>query len=166
MARFLLLSLFIPVVAASGCRSPRVELTNQQKQLAADSESVIDDYLAQNIERPGFGGKVFCSHKALDIEDKGERVNEYVFALCQEYRARDGGLSEGTGTAIPVVIQMERRGQSYQVVAQQVPGDSPRFASDVKRMFPEKTHNEIFYGNRSDLIAAAERRAKTYYGIQ
>jgi hypothetical protein len=164
--RLLLLSLAISLAAAAGCRNSRPELTGEQRQIAEASEAAVDGYLASNVGTASFGGKVFCAHEVLDVESKGERVNEYVFAVCQEYGVSDGSLREGTGVGIPVAVEMERRGRAFQVVAHQVPGDSPRYAGDVKRIFPEKTHDEIFYGDRKSLIEAVERKAKTSYGIR
>jgi hypothetical protein len=67
---------------------------------------------------------------------------------------------------MPVALEIQRQEQAYKVIAHQVPGDSPRYAVDVKRIFPEKTHNEIFYGDRKGLIEAVEKKAKASYGIR
>jgi hypothetical protein len=167
MARLYPLTLLIPVVLViSGCRSTRVELNERQKQIANESAPAIDDYLAQNIGGAGFGGRVFCAHEVLDVEGSGESVKEYVFAVCQEYDVRGGGLREGTGAAMPVALQLGMRDQAYQVISYQTPEDSPRYEGDVKRMFPEKTHPEIFYGDRKGVLAAVEQKAKSYYGTQ
>jgi hypothetical protein len=164
--KFLLLSLAILLAAATGCRKSRLELTTGQKQIADASEAAIDSYLAANVGMSGFGGKLFCAHEVLDVESRGERASEYVFAICQEYSVRNGNLREGTGVGIPVAVEMERREQAYQVVAHQVPGDSPGYADDVKRIFPGKTHDEIFYGDRKGLIEVVEKKAKASYGIR
>jgi hypothetical protein len=164
--RFLLLSLAISFAAITGCRKSRVDLTAEQKQIAEATEMAIDSYLAANVGVSAFGGKVFCAHEVLDVESRGERVNEYVFAICQEYSVRNERLREGTGGGIPVALEMERREQAYKVIAHQVPGDSPRYAGDVKRIFPEKTHNEISEGDRKSLIEAVEKKAKASYGIR
>jgi hypothetical protein len=162
----LLFPIAVLLLMMAGCRKSRPELTAEQAQIAGISEAAIDSYLAANVGVSGFGGKVFCAHEVLDVESRGERVKEYVFAVCQEYSVRGGSLSEGTGVGIPVALEMERRGQAYQVVAHQAPGDSPRYAGDVRRIFPERTQDEIFYGDREGLIEAAEKKAKTSYGIR
>jgi hypothetical protein len=164
--RLLQLSFAISLAAMTGCRKSRPELTAEQKRVAEATEEVVDTYLAANVGMSGSGGKVFCAHEVLDVESRGERVSEYVFAICQEYTVRNESLREGTGVGIPAALEMERRGQAYQVIAHQVPGDSPRYAGDVERIFPEKTHDEIFYGDRKGLIEALEKKAKANYGIR
>ena len=164
--KLFLLCLLVSLLVVYACRSSQVELTNQQKQIAANLAPIVDGYLVLHIEMPGFSGKVFCSHKALDIEDKGKIVTEYVYAICQEYGSRNGNLTKGTGTGIPVVLEVERQGQTDRVVSHQLPGESPRYAEDIRRMFPEKTQDEIFYGKRDELIEEVEQKAKTYYGIK
>jgi len=116
--------------------------------------------------RPNFGGKVFCAHKVLDVEEKGDAVNEYVYTIYQEYNSRNEVLREGTGTGVPVVLQIEKRDREYQVISHRIPGDSPRYPDDVERMFPKKTHNEIFYGRRDNLLAEVQKEAREFYGIK
>lgn len=60
-------------------------MNDKQKELAQSLTGVTDDYLTENIGKTGFGGKTFCTYKTLDIEETKQGVNEYLFAVCQEY---------------------------------------------------------------------------------
>ena len=60
--------LLIVVAALIGCRSSQPELTDEQKQLADDLKDVTKEYLADKVGIVGFGGKVYCAHKVLDVE--------------------------------------------------------------------------------------------------
>src|SRR5262245_53774880 len=84
------------------CKDTHFELSNGQQRLAAELKDTTNNYLVENIARPGFGGKMFCTHKVLDIDEKDGIVNEYLYAYCQEYYLKTDGIAEGTGMGFPV----------------------------------------------------------------
>jgi hypothetical protein len=163
MREFLLPVLLFSLIAVVAC--PTDELTNQQKQILADLKGITDSYLITEVMKPNFGGKVFCAYHVLEVEEKGDVVDEYVLALCQEYSVRDEKLSKGTGVAIPVAIRTARQEKAYRFVSGRIPRDAG-YANEVKRIFPAKTHEEIFYRRNDDLLAEVEKEAKNYYGIK
>ncbi len=168
MRRVCWIILLVVVAAVIGCRSSQPELTDEQKQLADVLKDVTKKYLVANIGIVGFGGKVFCAHKVLDVEVSGEMVNEYVWALCQEYLPRNGKVQQGTGTGMPVALLIKRQGSTYQVVSHRNPGEGSLYASDVERIFPKKIHEAILYSIHVDNFwqAEVEREAREHYGLQ
>jgi len=160
--------LLIVVAALIGCRSSQPELTDEQKQLADDLKDVTKEYLADKVGIVGFGGKVYCAHKVLDVEMSGEIVNEYVYAVCQEYYPRNGELQQGTGTGMPVALLIKKQDTTYQVISHRIPGDGARYASDVERIFPKRIHDAIFYSVHEENFwqAEVEREAKEHDGIR
>lgn len=153
----------IALTALLACRGSQTPLTQRQKQVSDDLKSAVDQYLTDNIVKPNFGGRVFCAHKPLAVEEQGVVVNEHVFAVCQEYKRSGGELNEGTGTAIPVALKVERRGGASPIITHEVPGDSPMYADDVKRIFPDRTHDEILYGRREAILSEVKEKAKLYF---
>lgn len=120
------------------------QLDQQQRQLATELKDVTKNYLVQQFGETGFGGKSFCAFKLLDIEQKGDDVNEYVYTVCQEYYLKNDELKQGTGSGLPVALQLRKEGASYKVISHKAPGDGARYSRDIEEFFPKKTHAEIF----------------------
>lgn len=154
---------FIALIGLLACHSSQTSLTQNQKQMSDDLKVVIDEHLTANIVKPSFGGRVFCAHKTLAIEEDGGGVNEYVFAVCQEYKRSNGTLNQGTGTAVPVALRVKNLDGTVPVITHKVPRDSPMYERDIERMFPAQTHDEIFYGRRDAILLEAEKKAKRYF---
>jgi hypothetical protein len=111
------------------------QLSSQQTQLAGELKDVTKNYLVEKLGETGFGGRSFCADKVLDVQQKGEDINEYVYAACQEYYLKGGELTKGTGLALPVALVIRKEGAGYKVISHQTPGDGARFSSDVERIF-------------------------------
>jgi len=164
------LIIMLGVCTGVACLSVRRQLSSEhldahQKQLAAELRGVTRTFLVEKIGVVGFAGKPFCAYKVLDVEDKEANVDEYVYALCQEYYLSDGQLKKGTGTAMPVALHFRVENGNYLVTGYQTPRDGSAYASDVKQFFPEKTQYEIFSvgSNHAPWQDEIEREAKAYY---
>ncbi|HEX8706816.1 MAG TPA: hypothetical protein VF723_01025 [Pyrinomonadaceae bacterium] len=139
-----ILALLALLALLVGCGGNYYQLTAEQKILAARLKAISGEYLVRKIAHASFGGNVFCAFKVLDIEERGDQVNEYLYAVCQEYSLRDGRLKEGEGLAMPVALSFRKEAGTYRVVEHRTAGDGSRYASDIKRIFPARTHAEIF----------------------
>lgn len=147
-------------------KSSSQQLSSREIQLAAELKDVTKNYLVEKFGETGFGGKAFCAYKVLEIEQKGEDINEYVYAVCQEYYDKDGELRKGTGSGLPVALILRKEGEAYKVVTHKVPGDGNRYSRDVEQIFPKRTHEEIFSAG-SDYTSwkgEVEAEARKYYG--
>jgi len=140
-------------------------LDEHQKQLAAELKGPTRTYLVEKMGLTGFGGKPFCAFKVLDVEAKDVNVDEYLYALCQEYYPSGGELKKGTGAAMPVALHFRKENGNYLVVSYQTPRDGSSYAADVKQFFPEKTQYEILQvgSNHAPWQDEVEREAKAYY---
>jgi hypothetical protein len=142
------------------------QLSSQQIQLAAELKDITKNDLVEKFGETGFGGRSFCAYKVLDVEQKGEDINEYVYAACQEYYLKGGELTKGTGSALPVALLIRKEGLGYRVISHQTPGDGARFSGDIERIFPKKTHDEIYSAglNYKSWQGEVESEAKRYFG--
>ncbi|HEV7472515.1 MAG TPA: hypothetical protein VGN90_00605 [Pyrinomonadaceae bacterium] len=151
----------------SGMGKPASQsLSPEQQQLAAQMKDVTKKYLVEKLGGTGFGGKAFCAYKVLDIEQTGADVNEYVYAVCQEYYDKNGVLTKGTGSGLPVALLLHKQADGYQVVSHRVPGDGSRYSRDVEQIFPKRTHAEIFAAG-SDYTSwkeEVESEARKFFG--
>lgn len=135
----------VALITAAGCEIfANDQLSPKQEQLAAQMKGTIKTYLEQNISEIGFGGKAFCAYRMLGIDQSGEQIHAYIYALCQEYYLKGQDLTKGTGLAMPVALRVQKDGAQYRVVSHETPHDGSRFSVDVERIFPRNLHKRIF----------------------
>jgi Putative amidase domain len=158
------------ITSAAGCdRGFRTfannKLSPKDQQLAAEMKGPIKTYLEQNVGEIGFEGKTFCAHKVLGIDQSGDQIDAYIYAMCQEYYLKGQDLTKGTGLALPVALLVQRNGTQYRVVSHETPGDGARFSADVERIFPRNIHQQIFSApmNSRGMEDAIETEAKQYF---
>jgi hypothetical protein len=155
------------------CRSQQPQLSSEmltahQKELAAQLHDVTTNYVDKTIGVASFGGKPFCAYRILDVEESGDNINEYVFAICQEYYLKDNTkLAKGTGVSLPVALNIGKRDGAFRILGHQEPADGDRYSVDVQRIFPKKTHYEILqainYGEGARMQSSIETDARNYY---
>lgn len=121
----------------------------------------IDKYIRQEVMSPNFGGEVFSAYEILDSDRKKGEL--YIWALIQEYYKEGTGIEQGTGMSVPMVLKIERTGDSLTVLSHTLPRDGSFYAEDIKDMFP------YFAGRKaidhpdkvvSELIEEAEAEAE------
>jgi hypothetical protein len=155
------------LLACGGVTRPAGVQTSaaRQRQLADESRKVTKDYLVTKVGVAGFGGKVFCAYKSLGVEESGDEVKEYVYALCQEYSRSGGGVNKGTGLKLPLVLHLRKQGGSYAVLNHQAPRDAG-YKREIEQLFPREMQDEIFSleSNSASLEAEAEAEARDYFG--
>jgi hypothetical protein len=157
--------LLIIITLFIGCAHAHCQLNNKQQELAQSLAGVTDDYLAEHIGKTGFGGKTFCTYKTLAIEETTPGVNEYLFAVCQEYYPNDGRLKKGTGIKLPVVLSLQKENQIYRVVGHKTPRDGSQYWHDIETLFPARTHEEIdaLIGGPNFWREELEKKASKYF---
>ena len=123
-------------------------------------QSIIKSYLVQNIGITAYGGNVYCAYEPLVEPHKGQNsspVYIYLWTLCQEYYWDGQELQKGTGSSIPVAIELIKAPGGYQFNSYKVPGDGAFFPKDVRALFPPSTWNEIMPANQEDVDACNAR---------
>ena len=156
----------VALIAAAGCEIfANDQLSPKQLQLAAEMKATLKSYLEQNISEKGFGGKAFCAYKVLGIEQNGEQIRTYIYAICQEYYLKGQDLTKGTGLALPIALLMQKDGSEYRVVSHEAPHDGDRYSTDVERIFPRNLHKRIFAEpqNNTGIMGEIETEAKQYF---
>jgi hypothetical protein len=164
----LVLGIVLLQIVYSSCKHglESQHLSGEQEQLAANLMVVTKAYLIDQLGETGFGGKSFCAYKVLDLEQKDDALNEYVYVGCQEYYLKDGLRKKGTGSALPVALVLRKEGSTFKVLSHKIPGDGGQYSRDVERIFPKKTHEEIFAAssNYTSWKNEVESDAKEYFG--
>ena len=106
--------------------------------IPSDSGDVIDKYLVGRIGATSEAGAVFCDFEPLaPMIQRGSSYDVYLWALCQEYFIRDGGLQEGTGSSLPIALTLEQRGSGCVVKQGRIPGEVAQSQELVREYFPE-----------------------------
>lgn len=135
-------------------------------------EEVIEDYC---INHPRIGGnpsegKYFCSFEVFGRKKFPGKFTIYLWVYCQQYSVFKGRLSEGGGCSLPVAITLKKKGDSYEVIGCEVPGDGSAYPRMVKKIFPKYAVDKIFPKNipefnqrMRNLEAIAEEKARKYY---
>ncbi|MDP3740709.1 MAG: hypothetical protein Q8R08_00055 [bacterium] len=103
----------------------------------------IKYYLEQNLVKPSFGGKVFCSFREIGTDTRALEMRLALWALCQEYYLENGALQSGTGSFVPVSLVAITEKDQHKIVRHLVPRDAPMYFEDVKEFFPEPLHKQI-----------------------
>jgi hypothetical protein len=82
------------------------------------------------------GGSWFCAVRYLGIAPAGNRVQLFVWEVCQEYRRSGDRLATLTGWSVPAVVTLARNRAGYRPLAESEPGDGDLYTADIQRMFP------------------------------
>ena len=160
------------VTSAGGCdRGFRIfandQLTPKEQELAAELKGPTNTYLEQKLGEKGFGGKTFCAHKVFGIDQSGDQIHTYIYAVCQEYYLKGQDLTKGTGLALPAALFVQKNGAQYRVVSHETPGDGARFSADVERLFPPNIRKQIYSAplNNASIRSEVENQAKQYFHV-
>jgi hypothetical protein len=136
------------------------------------SKQYINDYLALQVGDANFGGKVFCGYQPFGMGNDGQKIQLYLWIVCQEYYWSGDGLKEGTGMSLPVVLFVEFRRGRYTIVDYKDPGNGFEL---LKQNFPPEIQNyltldllgtETWRNWINTASQEAEGDAKAYFGIQ
>jgi len=161
---------FILILLLVACQSNQQNSANSFGGI--EQVENIEAYLETNIGLSGFGGEVFCDYEPLNAE-QGEGDNIYLWAMCLEYYLKQGKLTLGSGISLPVVLQIERINDHYEIVRHLSPGDGSFFGQDVRVSFPKSAWPQIMpeseddiseYNSRAErLEKKIEEKARYYY---
>jgi lysozyme len=92
------------------------------------------DWLRRGVGGPNFGGRVYCGVDLLGASHDGARL--YLGVHCLEFYRRYGVVTEGAGTAVPVLASVTGTGAATSVTSWRVPQDGSGYGDDVRAMFP------------------------------
>jgi hypothetical protein len=106
-------------------------------------DAAIREYLPTHIQRPNFGGRVFCVHEVAGIDTSDYTMYIYLRALCIEYYVSDGLLVRGSGGSGPIAVHAWWSERGYTILEHERPRDGEDFGLDFKRIFPQKYHQAL-----------------------
>ena len=93
--------MLFPLLLATGCQHV-VSMDNYA--LTKADQNIIETYLAEEIIKPAYGGKIFSAHRVLLSDRQEGKI--YLWAFIQEYYREIGELQKGTGVSVPVVLNV------------------------------------------------------------
>lgn len=102
------------------------------------SKQYIKDYLALQVGDANFGGKVFCGYQPFGLGNDGQKIQMYLWIVCQEYYWSGDGLQKGSGMSLPVVLIVEWQRGRYKIVDYKDPGNGFEL---LKQNFPPEIQN-------------------------
>jgi hypothetical protein len=153
--------LFSPAPELQASPTPPEPEVSPPPPLASITEATLKTYLAESFGTTAYGGKVFCAYQMMgygnsNVPDK----TLYLWVLCQEYYLDGQILTAGSGTSLPVVINLQGTNGGYQIIGNKFPGDGENYGMDVRQLFPELLWDQIF-GATENGAQAYNQRAKT-----
>lgn len=124
----------------------------------------IEKYLITNFGSAGFGGVVSCRYEPLNAEQfVDDKI--YLFVICLEHYMEGDNLILGSGATLPVVLHVEQKNDTYEIVDHLNPRDGTYYGPDIYDNFPESTWPQIFHDDEEfndrigELIQDLEEKA-------
>lgn len=126
----------------------------------------LNVYLATHRGFTSKGGKMRCAYRPLGQS----RGKVFVWALCTELLAVDGGLISGSGMSLPASFEIKVDSGRARIVGVEVPQDGNRYAPSIRRIFPPATWPSIFADRGRDWTGAGledhlRREAAARFGL-
>lgn len=113
--------------------------------LNSDLTAAVDGYLAAFLIEPVYGGQVYCASETLEVEQTGDAVKAWVWALCEEFYPVEGALQVGAGHNGPLMVYLFSNEEdflpglddpTYMATGFSAPRDGSLLAEDIARFFP------------------------------
>ncbi|MEJ2011029.1 MAG: hypothetical protein P8X64_02265 [Anaerolineales bacterium] len=113
--------------------------------LNSDLTSAVDGYLAAFLIEPAHGGQVHCASETLEVEQTGDAVKAWVWALCEEFYRVEGALQVGASHNGPLIVYLFSNEDdflpgledpTYMATGFSAPRDGSLLADDIARFFP------------------------------
>lgn len=135
-----------------GCQVPGQTGTTTTKpsKLSIPSDAV-DAYLALQLLHTSFGGNVICAHDILGSERKGDAVELYLWALCEEFYCDQQRLEQGSGVSLPVAVEGERQDTGAWSLEHRTPRDGADYGQDIGTIFPRRILSQITPSTPEDI---------------
>ena len=126
----------------------------------------LNRYLAAHRGFTSKGGEMRCAYRPLG--QSGTKV--FIWAVCSELLAVDGGLIDGSGMSLPAAFEIEVDSGRVHIVGVEVPQDGNRYSPSIRRIFPASTWPAIFADRAHDHPAVGlddylRREAAARFGL-
>jgi hypothetical protein len=144
---------------------------NISPPVSAGQAKAIENYLSAqgDVDSPAFGGKVFTSVKMLGSRKTGNNMMDvYVYAISDEYFYKNGGISPGSGSGLPVAVRADTSGGGFKIAGYSFPGDGDLYSKDLRKLFPVFVRwqiDNISNGEVDKLEHNNIQKAKSYYSL-
>lgn len=125
-------------------------------------EILIKDYLAENLLKPNFGGKIFCDYYLYGYNDQ----TAYLWAHCEEYYPENNQLKIGSGLSQPLKLELTGRKEVPAIVNHTFIEDGKNYEQSLRNNFPEELANQALPGYPQEkLTNSPHSQAEVYFKI-
>lgn len=160
--------ILIVILLLVGCMAEDDNWDMNPYSIGKNQVENIEKYLITNIGSSGFGGVVSCRYEPLNAEQfVDDKI--YLFVICLEHYMEGDNLILGSGTTLPVVLHVEQKNDTYEIVDHLIPGAGTNYGQDIYEYFPESTWPQIlqddpeFNDRMGELIQDLEERAYSLF---
>jgi hypothetical protein len=178
MKKLIIVSISTILLLSSGCgfmgtqimTVPKMNVnkvtTIDQKNVNDNMNDAISKYLEEKLSIKAIDGKVFEAHELYGTEEVEGKITAYIWSRLQEYDYKDGSLISGVGTSMPLVITLEKKGETYNVISFAAPSDGSQYFDSIKKLFPEKYVDKVLARtNANDLERIVKQKAENHFSI-
>lgn len=160
----------------------KYSLNNSKKPVDSKPQSYIDlnmldedtftgslkEYIKQNCGIQTSKGQVFVSIEYYGSDGNGSQGHSYLWALVEEYSMNDGDYKVEASISTPMVIELQKKDDSYYPVSLKIPDSSTNVQDSVKKIFPEKYWGKII-DQKDDMQSLKDKnlmQARDFYRIK
>jgi len=148
----LIIGLIAITAIGAGCEQNRI------LQPEANPDQKVITYLEANIQRPNFGGQVFCEYAKLGRKQYLRHL--YIWAICQEYYRQGETFTTGSGVSLAVDLKTDNDGT---ILGHTAPTDEDYDTGKAFDMFPPEISSQLKTGALSISDDKIISRAKDYF---
>lgn len=150
-----------PTVTPVTDPSKQETTVNKDTTVGADLESVLKDYIKAEEGVTSKDGQVFVSVDIFGSREDNETIKVYLWALVQEYGWADD-LIEGSGSSIPMMIEVKRNGDKYEPMSITMPRDGGYYTEDLKKIFPSEYQDRLTARQGNVYVLEYNNRCQAY----
>ena len=137
-----------------------------QENLSSEN-TIIENYINENVLKPEFGGKVFCAFNKYGSEENNDKIYYYLWTYCEEYFNKDGSILMGSGVSMPVKLTASINENEIQIDSFVQPIDGEGYSKSIKNMFPENYALEAIKGfDINKFSQSPKQKAYEFFKIQ
>lgn len=101
----------------------------------------IKEYINNHLIKPIKEGEV---HSAIEILGSNTTNKEiYIWVIAQEFYLEGGSQKRTSGVSLPVVLEVRKEENEFQVLNHKTPGEGNEYLTDVEKMFPKEIRERI-----------------------
>ena len=139
---------------------------SQTQKFKSIDDNTISNVIKTRNQHAYYKGEVATEgHTILDIEEKDNIIKVYTIASFGYFGFENGIFSGISGGGAPIIITFSKNEKGeYSLLEYKEPMDGAFYTDSLKKMFPEKLHDEVLSADRyyPELTRQQEAQAAEY----